>query len=124
MQAEQQTAQNTEPQDKPTLNKKVINFFRNFELKPTKGKFFALILLLGCLILLYAGLILLSKKPETPPPPPQKKEVQPEASPETKNPDFVELEKRVSEFNSSLDKLENFRTNYSPPNPDLNITFK
>lgn len=119
-----QQAQNTELPVKPSLDKKVINLFKNFEIKPTKGKFFALILLSSCLILLYAGLILLSKKPEAPKPPPPKKEVEAKETPSAKNPDFLELEKKVAEFNTGLDKLENFRTNYSPPSPDLNITFK
>jgi len=119
-----QQGQTTEPPVKQSLDKRLINFFKNFEIKPTKGKLFVLLLLSGCLVLLYASLILLSKKPETLPPPVQKKEVQQEASPASKKPDLEALENKISDFNTSLDKLENFRTNYSPPEPDLNITFK
>ncbi|GEM_PF-6197805 len=119
----QQAAEN-EPQKNTLLYQRAGSIFKNFDIKITKGRLMALTASIFTLLLIYLGLVLFSQKPQVVEKIPEKIIAKEEINESSKSAEFIELEKKVSGFNTKIDNLENFRSDFSPPQPELNVFFK
>lgn len=119
----QQAAEN-EPQKNTPLYQRAGSIFKNFDIKITKTRLLALTASIFTLLLIYLGLVLFSQKPQVVEKIPEKVIAREEINESSKSAEFIELEKKVSGFNTKIDNLENFRSDFSPPQPELNVFFK
>lgn len=102
---------------------KLLLSIPNYLLTSPKRKFTTLMLILGIIIVIYAGLLLLSTKPPAQTQQDQKILESPKTQTEEEK-TLSELNQKIQEYSTRLDNLDNYRKKLSQPIVNLEIRFE